>query len=816
MHLMMGETRVRSHQGFWARRGLTIALTACLVCLVASGQALAGLVGYWPLDGNGTAVVGDSGTVNGAAAAADRLGNPSGALAFNGTSNYVQVPHSAPIGANVRDTLTLSMWIRPGVNLSTTADTYRALEKGDSYFFIQGNGTNLGTGGQNFVIKQSDTVRAVSLNEALSANTWYHLAATYTRTTGEMCIYLDGGLKNTFIAPAAQIDNDGLPLRIGSDDAGKWFNGRIDDVAIYDHVLQPYEILALARGTAAPNSLPAAPAPLITGVTRTGGVDPIAPIVSTAALAQNALAYADRVHVWDSFPSAHPELVGSDYIRIANDDRDAANLRLNVGLARPSTVYLFRDSRLTGTVLTNMNQWMTAYGFKGTGESVWLDENGDGSANTRFDVFRGNFPTGSVDLFAQNTPGANAIYGVAAVEQLALPSAHAYTPFGTGKTSLEQSGQVVVEAENYTSRTLVAGGTDGWFVVPTERAPAGPLVSNARGGEYIQSLPDDQSAGGATVPPSISYDVVISTPGQYRLYLRWDGNNTNSTTQGQSDSIFVDIAQFKDGTGGAHADWYELSQTINGNFDNWDGTGQAEVDVAGPADNAIVWNVSTPGTYTVRVSQREDGANVDALVFQLNSLTAPTNPGPAPSDFSNGVPLAAGWSKLGGDYDAIHPLGVTGGLVEGARAYVDAAGAWTNIPPELLGADYIRTENHDAGYGFVDYSILAGQTGFLYLFLDDRYLAAHGMPGWMLDLTCLDTSLDVLLDGTQPFSIFQLPSPVASGDAVSLGALFDASMNFYGIAFANVSLVLIPEPGTLSLLGLGALALLRRRRRAAG
>jgi hypothetical protein len=51
------------------------------------------------------------------------------------------------------------------------------------------------------------------------------------------------------------------------------------------------------------------------------------------------------------------------------------------------------------------------------------------------------------------------------------------------------------------------------------------------------------------------------------------------------------------------------------------------------------------------------------------------------------------------------------------------------------------------------------------------------------------------------------------GEAVSLGALFDPNQNFYGIAFADVDLANIPEPATLTLVALGAAALLRRRRR---
>lgn len=742
-----------------------------------------------------------------------RPGSAGTSYGFDGTSDYVIVPDHATIGSGVRNALTLSMWLYPTTTLSNNGNTYRALEKGDAYFFLQGDGGGLGTGGQNFLIKQGNTNYVVGLKEPLAANTWYHLAATFDGATKEMKIYLNGGLKNVAVAPGSQIDDDALPLRIGSDDAGKYFPGRIDETAIYNHVLSNYQIIALAQG-ATPNALPANPAPLITSVARTNGTDPVEPVIVTGGFAENALAYADRIHEWNALPAAHPELIGADYVKIANDDRDAPNLRINVGLDRPATVYLFRDNRLTGAPLAAMNQWMTAYGLQNTGQSIWLDENGDGSNNTEFYVFRGNFPAGSVDFFQHNTPGANAIYGVVAVEQMAIPSAHVYTPLGTGKTFLEQAGQAVIEAENYTARTTE--GVHDWLVVPDESAGAGTTL-NARGGKFVQSLPDALVGGNPAQPPSIEYQVQISTPGTYRAYLRWDGNATNATLQGQSDSIYLDIKEIKDGAGGA-ADWYELQHAVNGDFssDPWDGTGQAEVNVATPADNPLTWSFPTPGIYTVRVSLREDGSTVDALILQLSSLSAPTNPGPAESAFSNGAPIVLGYSKLGGDFDATHPLGVASGLANGAPAFVDAAGAWQNIPPDLLGADYIRTENDDAGYGFVDYSILAGPNSYLYIFLDDRYIAAHGLEQWMLDLGLIDTGLDALLDGTQPFSIFQRGEPLPAGSPVStysLGYDLSPAYNFYGIAVADVALLFIPEPSTCALLALGVLALARKRRR---
>ena len=224
---------------------------------------------------------------------------------------------------------------------------------------------------------------------------------------------------------------------------------------------------------------------------------------------------------------------------------------------------------------------------------------------------------------------------------LALPA----VAFSAQKVFLESGGQVVVEAENFSSRTPDANGKN-WLVVPDENPGAGPRIANARAGKYIQSLPDNQTGGAIpSLPPSIEYKVQINTTGLYRLFLRWDGNAASS---GDSDTIFVDLVELKDGPGGTIADWYELNKFNNGNFADtpWDGGGGFEQNRLDPADGSIQWVINKPGIYTVRISQREDGAAVDALILQLASLPVPPGNGPPQSEFTSGafdiIPKAGG------------------------------------------------------------------------------------------------------------------------------------------------------------------------------
>lgn len=169
-----------------------------------------------------------------------------GALHFS--SNYVEVAHSDSLGADLANAFSVAAWIRSDVPLSTGGDTYRMLEKENSFFLLQGNNGALGTGGVSVLVKKGGANLAVGVGQALDANRWYHVAATFDGAT--VSIYLDGSLKGT-LAVSAPIDTPAQPLHIGSDynanpAAQKFLRGAMDEVGIWERALQPSEVAELS------------------------------------------------------------------------------------------------------------------------------------------------------------------------------------------------------------------------------------------------------------------------------------------------------------------------------------------------------------------------------------------------------------------------------------------------------------------------------------------------------------------------------------------------------------------------------------------
>lgn len=216
-----------------------------------------GLVGLWHFDETTGLTAADATTNNNTGTLTNFVGDntqwvtgvSNGALAFNSAqSNAVQVAHSSSIGLNLARRFSVATWIKSAVPLSANGNTYRMLEKENQFFLLQGDGnTNgVGVGGMNVLIKRAGANVSASIGQALLANRWYHVAATYDGSA--LNIYLDGELKQSrSFTNVLSTDTSTQPLRIGSDYSTtasqiKYFNGVMDEVGIWERPLTISEI----------------------------------------------------------------------------------------------------------------------------------------------------------------------------------------------------------------------------------------------------------------------------------------------------------------------------------------------------------------------------------------------------------------------------------------------------------------------------------------------------------------------------------------------------------------------------------------------
>lgn len=86
-----------------------------------------------------------------------------------------------------------------------------------------------------------------------AAGAWHHVALTFERTgprTGVMSLYLDGALKGSDSTNTFNLDQS-VPVTFGGHYSPtfavtRWYNGLLDDLAVFDGALGPAEIAALA------------------------------------------------------------------------------------------------------------------------------------------------------------------------------------------------------------------------------------------------------------------------------------------------------------------------------------------------------------------------------------------------------------------------------------------------------------------------------------------------------------------------------------------------------------------------------------------
>lgn len=123
---------------------------------------------------------------------------------------------------------------------------------------------------------------------------------------------------------------------------------------------------------------------------------------------------------------------------------------------------------------------------------------------------------------------------------------------------------------------------------------------------------------------AIDYNIRISSPGEYRLFVRGTG------VQHEGDTLYARILEVADGPFGASADWYRIWCGADGDFsaNSWRSSGGFERTEQDLHSEPMLWQL-TEGEYTLRLQMRESGVAVDVMVLQLSSLDVPNEDAPA-------------------------------------------------------------------------------------------------------------------------------------------------------------------------------------------
>jgi hypothetical protein len=176
------------------------------------------------------------GTINGAVSVIGRFGK---CLRFNGSDNYVNVPHNSSL--NMSGGISMLAWFKTG----GTNDYSGIVQK-----FLDSNNTGWGLSYNNNGNLRADFGNgSVYINVGSSGidvrdNRWHFACATYDGSNAK--IYIDGKLRG-LISGSGYLTNNTRNLTFGEDSDGgfdRYFNGYIDEIAIFSRALSSDEIFA--------------------------------------------------------------------------------------------------------------------------------------------------------------------------------------------------------------------------------------------------------------------------------------------------------------------------------------------------------------------------------------------------------------------------------------------------------------------------------------------------------------------------------------------------------------------------------------------
>lgn len=206
------------------------------------------LILYCPFDGNAQdeSGTGNNGTVRGALLTTDRFNYVNSAYSFDGVDDFIEVAHHPTLNCS---SVTISVWFK--ANSFTASNGYgpHLISKREASGWGNSFQMNVGINQSQKACWADWSINGngvIYYRNSTKFNTvdWFNLVYTHDGTN--IKLYLNGSLVQSNISPGL-LNYNTLPLWFGArPNAGgnsSWFNGKLDDIAIWNRVLSDKEVL---------------------------------------------------------------------------------------------------------------------------------------------------------------------------------------------------------------------------------------------------------------------------------------------------------------------------------------------------------------------------------------------------------------------------------------------------------------------------------------------------------------------------------------------------------------------------------------------
>lgn len=214
-----------------------------------------GLMAYYPFNGNANDESGNGnhGVVNGASLTTDRFGNPGKAYRFN-NPNHIVVNNSNLFS----NEFSVSYWFKIPSYFGQRASMSNVATPNGGFQQYWDGATFSYAMGYNFIGGFSPDFFSSNQPMQQPANNWHHVVVTYTRlsaSASQTRLYVNGDFIRTDLQSLPINFTPNAPFFIGQNHSGINFEGDLDDIFIYNRVLNDNEIRQLTDAPMLPDLL---------------------------------------------------------------------------------------------------------------------------------------------------------------------------------------------------------------------------------------------------------------------------------------------------------------------------------------------------------------------------------------------------------------------------------------------------------------------------------------------------------------------------------------------------------------------------------